>query len=52
MDLYHAADKFDEIEGGPACTNATELEKVHLVLEVFRDLTTGQSKNTWVGPDE
>ena len=46
------ADKFDEIEGGPACTNATELGKVHLVLEVFRDLTTGQSKNTWVGPDE
>ena len=46
------AAKFDEIEGGPICTGATELEKEHLLLEVFRDLSTGQAKNTWVGPDE
>ena len=45
------AAKFDEIEGGPVCTRATQLEKEHLVLTISRDPSTGQAESLWIGPD-
>ena len=44
--------KFDEIEGGPTCTRATQLEKEHLLLKVSRNPSTGQAEALWVGPDQ
>ena len=46
------AAKFDEIEGGPICTRATQLEKEHLLLTVSRNPSTGQAGSTWIGPDQ
>ena len=46
------AAKFDEIEGGPICTRATQLEKEHLLLDVRRNLSTGQAKSLWIGPEQ
>ena len=46
------AAKFDEIEGGPTCTRATQLEKEHLLLKISRNPSTGEAKNLWTGPDQ
>ncbi len=45
------AAKFDEIEGGPVCTRATQLEKEHLLLTISRNPSTGQAESLWIGPD-
>ena len=45
------AAKFDEIEGGPICIRATQLEKEHLLLTIRRNPSTGQAEALWVGPD-
>jgi hypothetical protein len=44
--------KLDEIERGPICTRATQLEKEHLLLDVRRNLSTGQAKSLWIGPEQ
>ena len=44
--------KFDEIEGGPTCTRATQLEKEHLLLKISRNPSTREAKNLWTGPDQ
>ncbi len=46
------AAKFDEIEGGPVCTRATQLEKEHLLLTISRNPSTGQAESLWIGPDQ
>ena len=45
------AAKFDEIEGGPICTRATQLEKEHLLMTISRNPSTGQAESLWIGPD-
>ena len=45
------AAKFDEIEGGPICTSATQLEKEHLLLTISRNPSTFQAEALWIGPD-
>ena len=46
------AAKFDEIEGGPICTRATQLEKEHLLLTISRNPSTFQAESLWTGPDQ
>ena len=46
------AAKFDEIERGPICARATQLEKEHLPLTISRNPSTGQAEALWIGPDQ
>ena len=45
------AAKSDEIEGGPICTRATQLEKEHLLMTISRNPSTFQADSLWTGPD-
>ena len=46
------AAKLEEIEGGPICTRATQLEKEHLLMTISRNPSTFQAESLWVGPDQ
>ena len=46
-----SAAKLDEIEGGPICTRATQLEEEHLLLSISRNPSAFQAESLWIGPD-